>query len=520
MEPRAIVCHHEDDPHANCKLEAYLQVMQSDGAIRAAGPRFRLRIRRIPVPSAGVPIRLAWYVKALLAYLAAITIIGKGPTYLGVPPLYWGEATMAVGLLLIAPQIKRTDFLQRSRTLTIAIAGFMALGGVLTVQSYPQWHMDALRDAAIWYYALFYFIGLGLASQKAVANRVWYLLRNIWILALIWNTADLLLQHALSQSGPIIPWRGVPLFFNARDEAGQNLALGAMIVLCTSTLNRRPAMRAVLVSVALVGLAVFAASEGRAERIGIVSGAGIVLLLSFAPNGMPHFNTRLWKLAVCGIPVLVLAAAAAPDRMVKLAHLDRFAEADPSNAEGTAGWRLIWWQRLYEEVMKRNPAFGLGFGESLHVYHPLLRDSQEEFVVRSPHNFNMTIFTRMGVVGLLLWMTILAAGIGSLFGRVWRGSSGGQPYTPERRDELTFWVMMLVCTVVNSSLGVLMEGPVLGIWFWFALGFASARSLSSGVEPRRRMTAYRNEPSAGIAAGGNGHWHEPPLLGPDLSVIS
>jgi len=472
-------------------------VTQPDGAILATQPRFRPRIPRIPARSSVRRVHLPWYVKLLLAYLAAITIIGKGPTYLGVPPLYWGEITMAAGLLLIAPQIKRTDFLQRSRALTIAIAGFMVLGAVSTALSVPRWGMDALRDAAMWYYALFYFIGLGLASQKAVANRVWYLLRTFWMLALVWNTADLLLQHTLSQSGPIIPWRGVPLFFNARDEAGQNLVLGAMIVLCTGTLSKRPAMRAVLVPVALVGLAVFAASEGRAMRIGVVSGASVVLLLSFAPKGIPHFNTRLLKLAVCGIPVLALAVAAAPDRVVKLTHLDRFAEADPYDPEGTAGWRLIWWQRLYAEVMKRNPAFGLGFGESLHVYHPLLRDSQEEFVVRSPHNFNITIFTRMGVVGLLLWITIVAAGIGALFGRLWRGSAGGQPYTPERRDELTFWVMMLVCTVVNSSLGVLMEGPVLGIWFWFALGFASARSFSSGVVLRRRITTPRVEDLAG-----------------------
>jgi hypothetical protein len=495
-------------------------VTQPDDAILAVRPRFRLRVRRIPAQSAGAPPRLPWHVKLLLAYLAAITIIGKGPTYLGVPPLYWGEVTMAAGLLLIAPQIKRTDFLRRTRTLTIAIAGFMALGGVLTVLSYPQWRINALRDAAIWYYALFYFIGLGLASQKAVADRVWYLLRNFWMLALVWNTADLLLQHTLSQSGPIVPFRGVPLFFNARDEAGQNLALGAMIVLCTGTLSKRPVMRAVLVPVALVGLAVFATSEGRAMRIGIGSGAGVVLLLSFAASGMPHFNTRLLKLALVGIPVLALVAAAAPDQVVTIAHLDRFAQADPYDPQGTAGWRMIWWQRLYAEVMKRNPAFGLGFGESLHVYHPLLKDSQEEFVIRSPHNFNITIFTRMGVVGLLLWLTIVVAGIGSLFGRVWRGSSGGQTYTPERRDELTFWVFMLVCTVVNSSLGVLMEGPVLGIWFWFALGFASARSLSSGVEFRLRMPGRRNEPSRGIAAGGNGLWPAPAPCGPGLPVVS
>src|SRR5580658_3712743 len=138
----------------------------------ATPPGFRLRLRRTAAEAPGRAVRLPWYVKMLLTYLAAITIIGKGPTYLGVPPLYWGEVVMAAGLLLIAPQIKRTDFLRKTQTLTIAIAGFMILGALLTAVSFPRWGMDALRDAAMWYYALFYFIALGLASQRAVADRV------------------------------------------------------------------------------------------------------------------------------------------------------------------------------------------------------------------------------------------------------------------------------------------------------------------------------------------------------------
>jgi hypothetical protein len=434
---------------------------------------------------------LPWYVKFLLTYLAAITIIGKGPTYLGIPPLYWGEATLALGLLFIAPRIKGTIFLERTRALTTVIALFMTLGAVLTVISLPRWRMDALRDAAIWYYGLFYFVGLGLAAHAGIANRAWYLLRLFWICALVWNTTDLLTGRALSQSGPVVPGRGVPLFFNSTHEAGQNLALGALIVLCTVTLKHRPLLRSILGLIAVTGLAVFAIQEGRGMRLGIASGIAVVLILTLAPSGMPHFNIRLWKLAAIAIPLLVMVAVAMPQRVVKVAHLDRFAEADPADPEGTAGWRLIWWQRIYDEVMRRNPAFGLGFGESLHVYHPLLEASTDEFMVRSPHNFNVTIFARMGVTGAILWAAILVVGIGSLAGKVWRGSVDGHVYTPERRDELTFWVLMLVCTVVNSSFGVLMEGPVLGIWFWFALGFASARSLNAGVDLRRRMAGLR-----------------------------
>jgi len=254
-------------------------------------------------------------------------------------------------------------------------------------------------------------------------QQVWRLLRNCWMLALVWNTADIVSKNTLSHSGPIIPGRGVPLFFNSTHEAGQNLALGALIVLCTSALTNRPALRAVLIPVALIGLAVFADSDGRGMRIGIALGALVVMLLSLTLHGMPHFNTRLLKLAVAAVPVLALVSVAVPDRVVKLAHLDRFAEADPSDPEGTAGWRMIWWQRLYAEVMNKNPAFGLGFGESLYVYHLLLEASQDEYVIRSPHNFNVTVFSRMGIVGLLYGLPFSrsASDLCSVeFGEAWR----------------------------------------------------------------------------------------------------
>ena len=329
------------------------------GVNRATQPLFRLR--SLPRNAFGMarPVPLPWFVKLLLTYLAAITIIGKGPTYLGVPPLYWGELTMAAGLLLIAPEIKRTTFIKHTNGLTLSIAIFMMVGAAITMVSLPRWGMDALRDAAIWYYGLFYFVGLGLAAREGMANRVWYLLRCFWMWALVWNTADLISMRHLSQWGPIVPGRGVPLFFNGVHEAGQNLALGAIIVLCTSTLRRRPKLGAFLIPIAVVGLALFAASEGRGMRIGVASGTFAVLLLSLRPGQAPHFNTRLLKLVVAAIPVLVLAVVALPDRALSITHVDRFAEADPTNPEGTAAWRMIWWQRIYEQVMKRDPRSGL-----------------------------------------------------------------------------------------------------------------------------------------------------------------
>ena len=268
--------------------------------------------------------------------------------------------------------------------------------------------------------------------------------------------------------------------FNSVHEAGQNLALGALIVLCTGTLHNHPYIRYPLALVSFGGLAVFAVSEGRGMRLGFAAAIIVMVLLSFGSRRRPYFNERLLTLLIGAAPAIALVGLLYSGQVLRMSHLDRFAGADPLNPDGTANWRLIWWGRLYDHVMDTNPVFGIGFGESLHIYNPLLESVDEEFVVRSPHNFNVTVFTRMGFLGLSLWAGILILGIGRLCRCVLRGTARGQPYAERRRDELAFWVAMLVCTVVNSSFGVLMEGPVLGIWFWFALGFATGRALTTG----------------------------------------
>lgn len=423
-----------------------------------------------------------------MAYLAGITIIGKGPTYIGVPPVFWGEVVMLLGLLMIAPWCRPGKLFQgENGWMNGLVVVWMAIGACLTVTSLPQWGLDAVRDAAIWYYALFYFIGLGLSARVEVADRFWKILGIFWMLALLWGSADLATGKHLSEMGPVIPWRGVPLLFNARDESGQNLALGAIIVLCTGRLARRPMWRVFMGTFAIAGLALLASSEGRAVKLGLASAMLILFAFSFAP-GKIALAKRTRLLIVAAIPAAVVLIMLVPDLSKKM-QLDRFSGAAPSEADGTAYWRLIWWQRLEKEVMTRNPAFGLGFGESLHLYHPALEKISDPWMLRAPHNFNVTVFTRMGIVGTIVWAGIILGGLAVLGRRIWRGRVKHGRYSPQRREELLFWMAMIAYTFVNSSFGVLMEGPVLGIWFWLALGFAYGRSERPDVPERQAALA-------------------------------
>ena len=453
-------------------------------AFRTSSP-FALRVPKLPLP-----------VRALVAYLAAITVIGKGPTYLGVPPLFWGELTM---ILLVVWVVRNPTALKhgisRLTPLTIAVSLFMLLGAALTVHGFVQWKLEALRDAALWYYGTFFFVGIYITQYEWLADRVWKALGYIWVVAVFWGSADLATKGALSNLGPVIPWRGVTVLSNTGSELGQNVALGSVILLAGHTL---PALRKYSVArmlLALAGLTIFAASYGRGQKVGFGVAIIAALVLTLGRNCPPMFPRRLVCLMVVAAVLGIGLAGLAHVDIAKATQMDRFMEADPSAQQGTHYWRMIWWQRLEHAVLTDSPWFGLGFGLNLCIYNPYLEGTQNmEWVARSPHNVNMTIFSRMGLVGVSLWGLVLLSGLWMLIFRIWNGSTGRRWYTPARHEELMFWLVMLITTWINSSFGVLMEGPALGIWFWFALGFASGRSLQPGTTAfvaERRARIFR-----------------------------
>jgi hypothetical protein len=452
-------------------------------------------VRRMGLP---LPVRL------VLLFFFSITVLGKGPTYLALPPFYIAEIALLCGLIwLVDREGVAGAFSPGGSFMSVSIWLFIAVGTGVLAFCVGEYGMDAVRDAAIWYYALFYFIGRRLA-RDSMGNRVWNFLLVAWALALIWGTADqlayMLFNTPLSTFGPTIPWRGEKVLFNSTNELVEHMVLASLIVFNPRLHRGRFGQwRPSLAAVALVALGVIAVSRGRGVKVGVILSVLLLTALWFAPGRRLVTSRRVAAALLVVVVVCTAGLVFYTDTFLKATQLDRFAHADPSSASGTAYWRLIWWKRLWAEVNDVNPAFGLGFGQSLNIYNPYLHgDENNAWPVRSPHNFNMTVFSRMGYIGAALWGTILVTGVGGLFIRAWRGHTpDGEPYHEWRRDELTFWIAMLVITWGNATFGVLMEGPVLGTWFWFGLGFAWARAQTSGLprvaEARRRWMAYPPE---------------------------
>ena len=177
----------------------------------------------------------------LLAYLASITIFGKGPTYLGYPPVYWGEIVLGLGLLwFLSAQGASGLGNQQLRLLSAAVLLFVAYGAVRTCLSFSEWGLDAWRDAAVWYYAGFYFIGIHIARLPRLGGMVWRAVCGFWVAAMIWGVAETSSGNALSALSPIIPWRGVPVLSSSHSDLLQNMALGSILVLCIQRTQRSP----------------------------------------------------------------------------------------------------------------------------------------------------------------------------------------------------------------------------------------------------------------------------------------
>jgi hypothetical protein len=428
------------------------------------------------------PLRLAGPVKFLLLYFFLITVFGKGPTYVA-PPVYISEVALMAGVLWIVDRNGVAGAMAPDRNpLTWSIWLYVALGaGILA--TCLEFGMEAVRDSAIWYYAAFYFIGAQLAKDDRLGDRVWRFLRIAWGCSLIWGTTDqlciMLFGEGPSSYGPMLPWRGERLLFNSTNELIEHMALASLLIF-TPRLHRGVfgGWHKVLALVSLTALSVISVSRGRGVKVGMAVSMVLLLALFFAPGKRLQSTSRVIFLVVLLVSASVVGLLFYTDDFLRATQLDRFAMADPSNSSGTAYWRLIWWKKLWTEVNNVNPFFGLGFGQSLGVYNQYVEGTEPGgWPVRSPHNFNMTVFSRMGYVGAALWAGALAFGIGGLFLRIWRGRApDGTPYDEFRREELAFWLVLLVITLGNSTFGVLMEGPVLGTWFWFALGFASLRA--------------------------------------------
>lgn len=427
--------------------------------------------------------------------LFGYTFLGKGFAYFGFAPFYVGEILLVLGLLAaalgggIGPALRSPV----SRLLLL----FACWGAVRTLPYIDRYGVDALRDATIWAYGAFALLVAGFMlrlrcwtkAPEAYARWFWWFAFWSPVAGVIFSMAEPMIPRVPGSGG-------MPVLFVKAGDYGVQLAGAATFVLVglADSHWRARSHRAWLEwgwwMAWLAGVAII----GAASR-----GALVSVFIAVATVMAIHRRARLWKPAVVACVFGIAFAGsdiklnAGQEREVSAQQIKENlrsivgGRSNTSNLAGTRTWRLEWWRRIINYTV-HGPYFwgGKGFGINLAD-----SDGYQGTVMgipnRSPHNIQMTVLARSGVLGLLLWVLLQGTFAWSLVVAYFRARRERQEWWARvNLWVLSFWLAFMV----NAAFDVYLEGPQGGIWFWCLIGFGIA-ALEAQRAQRRASDALR-----------------------------
>jgi O-antigen ligase len=238
-----------------------------------------------------------------------------------------------------------------------------------------------------------------------------------------------------------------------------------------------PARLAYLAGLILIVGSVFTSLS----RGGILALAGVFLLLSLQP-AQGFFRTRARKTAF----IVAVSIGAAGLLTVSYGALSARAASLFTTADGGSGRTNLW--RAAITGWKQEPVKGLGFGAFESQSNELLRRTPgvdfSAYRLRETgqvvHNAYLESLVELGVVGLALFLALLAAALASLRRTARRAMAAGQPHLSAVSRAL--FVAMLGFAFTSIFLSTETDRTL-----WMLLGFALAlpRIVASKESPTR-----------------------------------
>jgi O-antigen ligase len=350
---------------------------------------------------------------------------------------------------------------------------FILIGSIRMPEDFRAYSFMSVRDFATIYYSLFFFIAQDWARHPA--TRLWIercltLGFSLVVPAFagfeLWP--DFIVDHTSVN--------GVPLIYVKSDVACGFMLAGLFWFLGAHL--RKP--KAYLLFFAAVNLVGVFLCNSRAGVVAFLFCVTWLLVLGIVYRTGPILY-RLTILGALGLVALVVEASL-PKEPGETSQIYRIYESartvidvtgqyvpETSNLADKADnnrFRSEWWRTVIQETQAEGLWFGLGFGRDLaaqfvQIYYP---EGGEDFNVRSPHNVLVSIFARMGVVGLAVSLMLLCA----IAGRTWRDARLRPEHQPNPAWLGAWGIFITAC------FGVVLEGPMGAIVFWTLLGLANS----------------------------------------------
>lgn len=415
----------------------------------------------------------------------------------GSSPLYLGE----IGLVACAMMLVTRMALQRERLLPEsplgwAIFAFLLLGAtrlfldaVVRVGSADR--ITAIRDSATVYYAFFFLVAYRLGShpgsRRVLERCLWAGLLALPFVVLIWMFAP----HWLMA----VRVRGVPVIFHKYDLTTAYLAFGSIYFFLAAAEGRKRLLR---LSASVIYLCLMLMIVTRAAIFGFAC-ATLLLLLGRQTRFLLLQATMVLIVAM-GVASLQVADTGGQsflepltDKVQSMTDISQnrsYRGAAGQVASDNNQWRITWWRNVFRETATNAPLFGLGFGHDLAT--EFVRDYYGNrhggFETRSPHSIWVTVYGRMGLIGLASFTAIGFLIVRNAFAAARRVARRDAPAA-----SLGHWCAVLII-LGSASFGVVLEGPMGGIVFWALLGLAASQKTAVAMRAQPASTISRPQP--------------------------
>lgn len=429
---------------------------------------------------------------ALALYLLATTKWGSGVSPLGGPP-YITDLVLMVLLIdrAVAAAAHRSISTPLEPWVGFLVTVLLTWSVILLV--FGSVSQNALRDAAPYLYGVTVFlIRPPKESTESAASRA---LMAVLIFHAAWVTL-VQISPSLATSTPII-YGNTHLLSLRTDIDSLVCGLLAAIGLHRALAGRDPGRSLLLAG---WGTALVLLLSSRAGLLAFIAQIIVVVLLAPARRRLAaKYDARVAVaiLLMC-VPMMLLGISQGNSvHRLSLAVSGNGAASEANGAIGTENAREKSW-RVLVQYIGRDPARtarGVGFGPDF------LHDSSADALllgtaaaaqedVRSPHDYLLNTWARLGLVGLVLVLALLVSGL-RLARLVARRA-------PRIRDDDVLAMLLVASIPVAALLGVVLESPFGALPYFWALGHLSARACQ--LRAVRPLSAVmRHEHSAQLA---------------------
>lgn len=414
--------------------------------------------------------------------VAFILAFSRWGTNLGYAPLFISDVLIAASVvhLVATSAIKGTPpksklLIGRPSLLFSCFFTYFIVRFVLSLGSSPL--LDWVRDGMPFVYgALAFLSGYSLArsSHRARQNTLW-LFKASLIVHLLW--VALVSALDAGQGFDVLgPMGQAPLFHVRPDIDVAFIAVAAGLSLRSLAAGRRK-----IVHISVLALATFVVLGWTSTRAGQLSLLLCVLFAWIAAYvTWKHLSTRRAVLTIAAIVLggsfmLIFPQTEVGERMMATIAPHASGAEQQASALGTQRARELTWTGVMEWTNEENlrTLFGVGFGpDFLHesgTLHYLEGTTYEN--VRSPHNWFVGIYARLGAVGAALVVAWVIQML-HLIVRYIR---------PITQNELYFACSLIFLALLPvATFGVVLEAPFGAIPFFWAAGILMA------IRPQKR----------------------------------